>query len=399
MKKRVFLKILVAIVVLTSILLSSFLGVTKSEYFKTFSKKLDIEAKPDLKLEYFLVDSEKSTSATQAVSQGVYDSSESFQQKICAGIKDAVTIASGTHYLSSSIVYQVKIPVDESGYYTLDFNVDFLLGAHQEPGNKDMYTNTKNPASDIYNIDVDIFSVTYRHTIGCEVLTSTDDINFGENKPFRMKYRTSKYDEETTYGGNNDTKAEPVFYSDSSEDSVYQWKTLTPSRAENVKLAFKATDADVKRGYVIWAWDLEGLEGKHNYRLNINNLSLNKTMELDGTTKYRTNDDPYFMFPQTSFVNTQRYHYYSNASGDRSSNVPGKTHSSGGRGTYVTEATANSLGMRAEMVYSCVNTSNGTVWKEDNPIGLYIPLKNVKYDTTYKVTFDFFCCKAGKYRG
>ena len=53
MKKHAFLKCLVAILLLTSMLLTMFLGVTKSEYFKSFSKELDIEAKPEISYEDF----------------------------------------------------------------------------------------------------------------------------------------------------------------------------------------------------------------------------------------------------------------------------------------------------------------------------------------------------------
>ena len=43
MKKRVFLRALVALALLSSIMLSSLLGVTNAEFFKKLSRKLDFE--------------------------------------------------------------------------------------------------------------------------------------------------------------------------------------------------------------------------------------------------------------------------------------------------------------------------------------------------------------------
>lgn len=48
MKKKSLLITLVALTLLSSMLLSSILGVTKAEYFKTLSKKLDFEVMPDM---------------------------------------------------------------------------------------------------------------------------------------------------------------------------------------------------------------------------------------------------------------------------------------------------------------------------------------------------------------
>lgn len=445
-KKHIFLKSIVAISLLLSMMVSLLLGMTNAEYLKSLSKKFDIELKPDLVLEYFLRDTktykndpratENKANAEYRETKGVYKNAESFIQPITLG-RDSSTEFSRTDllankknsyfYTGSNLVYQVKIPVTEEGYYILDFTVDFLLGAHQDPWEKVLVFDSINTTlqynhpDDSYYED-NFFSIIYQKAIGCEILTESDGIKFGSTDPFRLKYRTSAYDTETTYtgytGNDNDGKSdnkkkEEMFYSDSAvlgnsdtiKDSVYQWKTLTPSRQERVKLAFKVSEEDVNNGYVIWAWDFEGLTGGHNYRLRVENLSVEKTMDLDGKTNSRSDSDPFFLFPQTSFVNTQHYHYNANNSNtqgngkDRSSNVPGKTHSSGGRGTYVTEATANSLGMRAEMVYKSVNTTNGTKWNEDNPIGIYIPLKNVKYDRTYKVTFDFSVARQGKKTG
>ena len=88
MKKHAFLKCLVAILLLTSMLLTMFLGVTKSEYFKSFSKELDIEAKPDLMLEYYLYDSSSTGVKDFKETQGVYKNAESFSQKVVVGTEN-----------------------------------------------------------------------------------------------------------------------------------------------------------------------------------------------------------------------------------------------------------------------------------------------------------------------
>lgn len=43
MKKHYFFKALIALTVLSAILLSTFLGVTKAEYFKSLSKQIGLE--------------------------------------------------------------------------------------------------------------------------------------------------------------------------------------------------------------------------------------------------------------------------------------------------------------------------------------------------------------------
>ena len=441
MKKRSFLIILITITLLSSILLSSILGVTKAEYFKKLSKALDFEAKPDLALQYYLYDAvvHADDTTTKNVNEaenyesetGVYKDAQNILQTIVVGEKDPKQNTAywkykdeknAVHYpkyfFGDSIVYQIKIPVDEAGYYTLDFTVDFLFGGSQEPYQSDLnqYGYNSKGSHEIKNVeyhynhpdneyfDDSVFTQSYQWCMGCEVLNSNDGFTFGNNTPLNMANRVSKTNEKKTW------ENEKIYYADNGNHSVYQWKTLTPTRAETVKLSFKATDDDVTKGYVIWAWDFTGIKGQHNYRISIKGLDINKVMNLDGTTDYRSSVDPYFMFPQTSFTNNQVYLYSEGIKVEddgiyyRGSNVPGKTEYSDGRGTFITEATENSLGLRAESLFRSITTdannenaafTNRADPNKANPVSLQIPVKNIRYDTTYKVTFDFSIARQG----
>jgi hypothetical protein len=348
------------------------LGVTKAEYFKKLSKALDFEAKPDLALQYYLRDNvahgdddnnpkngDKSKDFKDVT--GVYKDSKKILQHITFGTTDVKKIGNYNYFFGGNIVYQIKIPVNEEGYYTLDFTVDFLFGGDgNEPytpalnkyGYNDKGANTygyDHPENEYF--DDSVFTQSYQYCMGCEVLNSDDGFTFGNNTPLNMANRVSKTNQKKTWAN------EKIYYADNGNHSVYQWKTLTPTRAETVKLSFKATAADVTKGYVIWAWDFTGIKGQHNYRISIQGLDINKVMNLDGTTDYRSSVDPYFMFPQTSFTNNQVYLNSSqtepgaNGITYQGSDIPGETRYSDGRGTFITEATENSLGLRAESLY------------------------------------------------
>lgn len=389
MKKRnVLLKSLVALTLLSAMIVSALLGTSNAEYFKTLKKKLDMEIIPDRNLEYYLYDADDRLGGIYSPETGVYKNAESFDQFIIPGsgdgkngaLNDKVTIG-GTEYNSGkNVVYQVKIPVDETGYYTLDFLTYMTLGTPDQLAE--------------YNSRV-FYTLNPTLCVGCEVLTDSDGVAFATNTPLNMLGRT--YSDDGGANGWNSNEKEPLLYSDSSilgeekdtiNDSVYQWKTLCPYRTENVKLTFKVEEADVENGYVIWAWDFTGLQGGLNHTLRVQELTVNKTMNLDGTTDTRTSNDPYFVFPQTAYVNNVQ---------DTSPTTAGREKYSSGRGTYVYEATENSLGMRAEMLFrkESSTANDVTTYYKDNPLSLYIPLKNVKRGSTYKVTFDFSVARQG----
>ena len=403
-KKQIFLKTIVAITLLSAMLVSAFLGTSNAEYFKSFKKTLSLEMKPDLNLSYYLYDADRHTddSNTKEVDEsksykgeyGTYKNAGNFVQKIVVGLLDAdkVTINSKSYHSGKSIVYQVKVPVDETGYYNIDFTTCFRVGSSIDTTYESLSGDKR---YDFYTLNLD-------YPVGCEVLTASDNAHFGEDStknPVRydlnMDFRTYKADTIQGYKNN-----QTMLYADSAvlgssdtviKDSVYQWKTLAPMWEERVSLTFKAQDADVARGYVIWAWDLSGLEGGHNYQLHIDSLEIKKIMNLDGTTDTRDSSDPYFMFPQTAYVNN----VYVGTEGSSSNNLgSGFNRYSPGRGTYITSATTNSLAMRAEMLYK-YNSTNDTKTATDNPLTLYVPVKNIYADRTYKVTFDLSIAKQG----
>lgn len=406
MKKRNLLKALVALAVLSSMLLSTLLGVSTALITKTLSKKIDFESIPDLDLAYYIYDADATDTDDYSGSEGIYKNAHSFSQEIVVGTKDQTTETFRNSnnvrvklYTGESIVYQIKIPVDESGYYTLAFTPEFIKA--DADGN---YVRGMRDGTDKY-IEQDYYTISYRFAVGCEVLNDEDNVAYASSDSILNL-------EENVFGDN-------LYYQKQNylAESAFQWKTLCISRAEDVKLSFKATDDDVTNGYVIWSWELDGLRGENKYLLECTSVSVKKTMELDGSTKYRVTDstksgsEPYFMLPQTLVTNNQVKIYGiadnlanvdDNGTGNsqrRGSNTPGKSDYSGGRGTYVTEATANSLGLRAETLNSGANINatggvDGT-WKHDNPLSIQIPLKNIKYNTTYKVTFDFSVARQG----
>ena len=98
-KLNALLKILIAILLLTSIIVTTLFGTSTAEFFKSFSQKLDVELIPDLRLKYYLKDS-KATNGTNSGSDsayfnmryGYYDTAEGFSQTIIIGKSTAKKI-------------------------------------------------------------------------------------------------------------------------------------------------------------------------------------------------------------------------------------------------------------------------------------------------------------------
>lgn len=407
-KKQIFLKTIVAITLLSAMLVSLLLGMTNAEYLKSLSKKFDIELKPDLMLEYYLLDADTITSAYANYNpeRGKYKNAKSFQQKIIIGKANSVKLENTAGadkidiFLGDDVIYQIKIPVSETGYYTLNFTSEFLFADADEPTYRD---------SNKF-VEDDFFTISHQYAVGCEVINS-------ENRGSTVVFPTSKpaassgLDMESRVFANNEYYKMPYYVA----DSAFQWKTLCPSRAENVKLSFKVTEEDVTNGYVVWAWELTGLKGGREYNFICKSLSAEKIMDLEGVSSSK----PYFMLPSTRVTNNQVKIYGQVHPDDtnedtvpdkspadngmdgtgyyerRGSSTPGITDYSAGRGTYVTEATSNSLGLRAETLGSGVLVDSTQNWYFDNPVSLMVPIKNVKYNTTYKVTFDMSVARQG----
>ena len=404
-KKQIFLKTIVAITLLSAMLVSAFLGTSNAEYFKSLNKTLSLEMKPDLNLSYHLRHY-PSLNGTRNNENGTYKDSKKFTQEICVG-KTALISGSDqtsntyvyakadwyqndkTKYTGDNIIYQIKIPVDETGYYTLDFAVDFW---------KDGEDQTK-----------EFYTITYDRAVGCEIVNHDEGINFGADGSYLDLYTRSNNDAVYTETG----KATKENINRLETDGTYQWKTLCPSRQEYVSLSFKVDADDVKQGYVIWAWDFAGLYGPQKYILECTDISVEKVMNLDGTTDTRDSDDPYFMFPQTDLVNNQLVLSLTNyknvedfdfldGTQVRGVKHKGKTSYSQGRGTFATSATANSLQIQAEsLYYGCNADTSKPLTASDgdysNPLAFYVPVKKVKPGVTYKVTFDLSIARQGDY--
>ena len=442
MKKQTVIKVLVAALLLFSILLSSLLGVSKAQYFKSFSKKLDFETSPDLSWHYYLydatLDDNKVPTNVYSGKTGVYENFKNISQPIIVGQKKQHSSGAGEaiyldakwakkehnptfdgtdslKYFGEDIVYQITIPVDETGYYNLDFTVDFWeKKATNEPD--------------------EIYTQNYDFAVGCEVLNHNDGfIFYGDDKNYistSASVEPSQIPNRLELWSRNNNKVigtrETEDYVSSENqnitllesDGLYQWKTLNPSRAERVSLTFKAESADVTNGYVIWMWEFTGLKGPLTYNLELLDIKVEKTMETDGSTKHRDADsDPFFMFPQAEMANNQvvlslpdvsdkgKYDTHTPSANKivRGVQQRGVTSYSKGRGSYVTNATANSITLQAETLFYGYNQSGAGdkyLDAEDdkvysNPVSLRVPLKNVKFNTTYRVVFDFSLARQG----
>ena len=452
MKKRVLSKIVMvgtAVLLLAAMMVSTLLGTTSAMYEKSLSQKLDIKATPDLALRYYIGDSNPD------ITNGIYvlENIETIKQDI--GFKGK----SG-----SGVVYQIAIPVYETGIYNLKFGIRITSDAKDT----DLAPDINNP-------------------VGCQVISQGDtdkdgkEFKFGTNTYFRIAEDTrisqeDAVDEQTLKNKANPTAAEQTKYEKLHKTSTdmmfeskkffyaydnYQWKTLAPSRYENVELAFVVDSDDLKVGYVMWVWDFMGLTNPLypnlvKYTIELDHTSWDKVSDL-------TRNDAYIDFANMSYKNNcivstyQASTEFDRIRGDDSKptpasgtqprrfdtyvqghNVAGITRETGGRGTYVTSVSTNSMTMQAEPLYfgyrykACnigSNTAaaklaaeqpwvgsddekiekdmmakggdyaknwNTSILDFSNPIVFNIPIKNIEAKKTYKVTFDFSVARQGK---
>ena len=403
MKNRVLSKIVIvgtAVLLLAAMMVSTLLGTTSAMYEKSLSQKLDIKATPDLALEYVLY------SANRGTVTGVYDDAEN--------IRETFYFAGSN---GSGLRYKIKLPVTEAGYYTLRFNYDML---QNESRTANFGTYSLNAA------------------LGCQVVslgTASTAYNVANNTAFDISaWRLSPDSDAHKNGTRVQYKTVKLF----SANDNYMWKTVAPARAEEVKLTFYANSTDVTNGYVIWTWDFNGLTANKNtkygtnsdgtaiytrYDIELTNISYDKIIKPSDSS-------PYIDFTGTQYKNMAILPTYassiststssqSNTNPTRHSStlvtgndtILGVTRSNAGRGTYVTDATLDGMTMQAEPLYFGYNTtdttSNGVVngpWVDSyapsgrdysNPVVLNVPMKNIKGDTRYRVTFDLSFAKQG----
>ena len=279
---------------------------------------------------------------------GAYNSASSITQDI--------TIRS----TPKETIYQIKLPASEEGYYQLSFMVDFL----------------KNGSADT---TLDMIS-TGLGTVGCKVVHE-DQYPFG--KTASTLTMTSTDSTVSTNGIRVSHASHPLWEADDN----YMWKTLAPSLAERVDLTYKVTSDDVDNGYVIWAWEFLGLVAQTKYTITLTEIDIIQLDKLDS-------DRPHFNFTQTQYVNNTINASAYSATYGYTRNAPAK-------GTYVTSATTDSMTMQVAPLYADWDTSSdqGLIGGDDsqyeNLVGLNIPLKNIEYDTSYKVSFDFSIARQG----
>ena len=391
---KIVLMSAVSLLLLTSIVISTMLGSVNAALFKSLSKKLTFEAAPDLMLKYYLDDKD-------AAETGVYKNSKSISQDF------QFTAANGI-----GVRYHIAIPVFEEGYYTLKFGVEFSGGNE--------YTGDLN------------------NPVGCKVISADSTYFFGSNAAFRISSETRiDNNPSLTAAQANAYNFQNKPYFTASDN--YQWRTVAPGRMEYVELTFyvNSTDVDTNK-YVLWMWDFHGLPAATGYTLNLTEISWEKDYSVE------TQSGPYLDFANMTYKNMSIMPTANSSisTGKTSENKPtrhnttyvkghntaGLTRETGGRGTYVTNATANSLLMQVEPVYYAWRTANVTakndkgnnytlyenhpwIGSEDedierylnngvnydysNPIVLNVPVKNVEAGKTYKVVFDFSIAKQG----
>ena len=316
-----------------------------ARYSGSISQKLTFIAYPNNTYNYYVYDN-------LGARTGSYNSANSITQE--------VTVRTTTEHT----IYQIKIPVTEEGYYQLSFMVDYL---------KD--------GSEVTTLDLTTYA---SRAVGCMVVHE-EDYPFGKTSSrlvlFTAGSETSKDPE--TNGNKVPYSSHPLWQADDN----YMWKTLAPSLAERVDLTYKVTDKDVDTGYVIWAWTFYGLAADTKYTLNISEINTNRIESLDS-------EDPYLDFTKTQYVNNI-------INPDSNSANYGYTRHAPAKGTYVTSATTDSMTMQVAPLYAAWDSATGTGLTGgddkayDNVVGLNVPLKNVKYDTSYKVSFDFSIARQG----
>ncbi len=378
----IIVKALVATILVTSIIVSTLFGTVGAEFVKSLSKNVDFEAAVDIPWSYRLKDSSGDVAS-------YYTNYKNIEQKINCTNTNVIT-------------YQIKVPVSETGLYNLDFTVDFVKDGGDET--QDIFTRLSTAEGG---------DLAFSYPVGCKVNVAKSTLDGSAMNLTTWDVAKTQYNVQPIYGPKVD--GTNAVYHD------YQWKTLVPSRAENVSLAFNVETVNASAPYVIWEWDLRGLDTGSVYIIKLSNISIAKVDIPEGA--YIDFSDTHYvnnaLIPTDSGINNQntalRLWVGSRAANESGNFVatitgaktPGKTRPSAGRGTFVTEATYNSMTMQAESLvygYHNGNTVTGQYAKDSawgnpnrysNIISFGMPVKGVEKNKTYKVTFDLSVARQG----
>ena len=375
---------LTAILLITAVMVSSLMGSVNADYYRSMSKKLTFEATPDLAFTYYLKDGNNTTGT-----QGTYKNTKTIKQQIA--INSTVS--------GAAAIYEIMLPGVDAGVFTLDFTVEFIKNS--------------NPYEDFYVPSTFIVSSASEKSlnspVGCKVVSTPKDEN-GKSTFTKAVTQLTTHDKKKV----SFNKKPRISAADD-----YQWKTIAPSRAENVSLTFTCDGSH----NMILAWDLRGLDAG-NYVLQLTNIAINVVDSPDA-------NEPYFDFPNMYYVNNALFPSSDANSSITATNgdtgltqvlnpkkgtssgifnghqVPGKTRQSQARGTYVTNATYSGMTMQAEALYFAYKGDMAITATEADELGFAnkynytnlvsfgIPLRNIKLETTYKVTFDFSVARQG----
>ena len=407
-----FIKMSVAAMLLISMTISFSSGTAVAEFVKTFSANIDFEGIPSVPWSYYLYDAKGTTT------NGTYSTYSSITQSISIDSTKTPAIT------PDKVVYEIKMPVKGTGLYTVDFTVDFT-----GPSGWSGYVYSTGAGS-------------LNDPVGCKINTRSADFT----KKVTTLTTANINSDHDSYGTTRSYNAQPVYGPDpynthtvtnASGTAVnlnfgnfhdYQWKTLAPKNSEKVSLTFYIADASKA---AIWSWDLRGLgNGTHNsttiingtYTISLSNISIKKIDTPD-------TDEPYLDFADTHYVNNALHPVASSsfAKGDtylfQVKSGPdgtitgkaegGKTRTNMARGTYITEATYNSMTMQAEkLVFGYHNNNlvdstymNGKAGVDannkslrerySNLVSFGIPIKNVKAGKSYKITYDIGFARQG----
>lgn len=402
-----FIKISVALMLLISMTISFSSGTAVAEFVKTFSANIDFEGIPSVPWSYYIYDAGHTSGTT-----GTYSAYSSITQ----------SISTNSTITPDKVVYEIKMPVKGIGLYKVDFTVKFTATA-ATGGTWSGFVYSTSAGS-------------LNEPVGCKINTKKTDFTKSptvliSSAAAKVAYNTQPVygpDPRGEYASHKITNASGATVSALNYGNYhdYQWKTLAPSRSENVSLTFYINNAS---NVAIWSWDLRGL-GNMTYSSSTDLTTATYKLELSNISIEKIDDpganEPYLDFADTHYVNNAltpvdttansvgAANLFTVTSGPSGYNITGKaesgkTRTGMARGTYITEATYNSMTMQAEkLVYGyhgdyLVDTTymmgkgltQAAAERYSNLVSFGIPIKNVKAGKSYKITYDVAFARQG----